>query len=48
MQQAGCKVQIFGKEFGQAEHYGHFDLLLGKNAAQEVFPVVAEWLEEYD
>lgn len=29
------------------EDYSHIDLVFGKNAAQEVFPHIVEWLEEH-
>jgi alpha-beta hydrolase superfamily lysophospholipase len=39
---------IFGKSAGQADHYGHFDLLLGKRAVEEVFPAIEAWLMQHD
>jgi hypothetical protein len=47
----GCprhRLVVFGKEAGQQEHYGHFDLLLGERAADEVFPEIANWLLRHD
>jgi hypothetical protein len=47
----GCQAHqlvVFGKETGQQEHYGHFDLLLGKRAAAEVFPEIEQWLLRHD
>lgn len=35
----------FGREAGHSADYGHTDLLIGRNAATEVFPVVSAWLE---
>lgn len=41
------KTLVFlGKAHGSAVDYGHGDLLLGKGAPAEVYPLVAEWLEE--
>ncbi len=37
-----CK--ILGKEYGTVEEYGHMDLVLGVRAAQEVFPLVSDWI----
>jgi len=33
------------KEIRILDGYGHVDLLLGKNAEQEVYPLVSEWLD---
>ena len=35
----------FGRGYGQADHYGHVDLVAGRRAPQEVYPVIASWLE---
>jgi pimeloyl-ACP methyl ester carboxylesterase len=35
----------FRRDAGHSADYGHTDLLVGKNAAAEVFPVVSAWLE---
>ncbi len=40
------ELLLLGKEFGEAEDYGHGDLLLGKHVEREVFPRVAAWLEK--
>ncbi|KAG2428704.1 hypothetical protein HXX76_011409 [Chlamydomonas incerta] len=29
-------------------HYGHFDILMGRNAEEEVFPLLSDWLDEQD
>jgi pimeloyl-ACP methyl ester carboxylesterase len=42
------QMVVFGKESGQRDHYGHFDLLLGKRAVEEVYPVIEEWLLQHD
>jgi len=46
--QARAAVRLFGPEHGEAEHYGHFDLLIGKRARTEVFPHIDAWLERHD
>ena len=38
------RMLVFGKSFGQPEHYGHFDLFTGLRADREVFPHLHEWL----
>jgi polyhydroxyalkanoate synthase subunit PhaC len=38
----------FGKEYGQKEHYGHMDLIMGKNVKTEVFPCIINFLEKHD
>ncbi len=45
---AASRVEIFGRAHGHAEEYGHFDLLVGKNAPDEVWPVIERWLEAHD
>ena len=42
------KFVVFGKEEGYRNDYGHVDLVLGKHAPQEVYPVVAEWMKKHD
>lgn len=42
------RMVVFGKASGQTDHYGHFDLLVGKRAAEEVFPVIEAWLVQHD
>lgn len=37
-------LTIFGKDFGCEEEYGHCDLIVGKNAAREVWPKILAWL----
>ncbi len=41
------KTMFFGKEYGHAQHYGHFDLLCGLRADEEVFPHILEWLKKH-
>ncbi len=38
-------LQIFGQQQGQAEEYGHWDLLIGRRATEETWPVLTDFLE---
>jgi polyhydroxyalkanoate synthase len=43
----GCKGKetfMLGKAYGHAEDYGHFDPLVGKNARQEAWPLMTDFL----
>jgi hypothetical protein len=40
-------TRIIGKVSGADEDYGHLDLVLGARAPEEVFPVIAEWIEQH-
>ncbi|MFC2170407.1 alpha/beta fold hydrolase [Calditrichota bacterium] len=42
------KTVFLGKQYGCEEYYGHADILLGKNAEQEVYPEILKWLEAHD
>lgn len=42
------KYEVFGKDQGQVDNYGHFDLLIGKRVESEVFPKISEWLISND
>ena len=37
-------LRIFGREHGDAQQYGHGDLIFGERAPEEVFPLIADWL----
>lgn len=37
---------VVGREYGQADDYGHFDLVLGVRAPREVWPRLGKWLAE--
>lgn len=39
-----AKVLRFGASYGHRAEYGHFDLLLGRHAPDEVWPEVLQWL----
>lgn len=41
---ARTRVVRLGRAHGQAEDYGHFDLIAGKRANLEVWPILAEFL----
>jgi len=41
-------VRIFGPRSRDSVAYGHFDLILGKKARAEVFPVIGRWLKQRD
>jgi pimeloyl-ACP methyl ester carboxylesterase len=38
------KLAMFGKPYGHAEDYGHFDLIVGKRAQSEVWPEISAFL----
>lgn len=38
------KLTMFGKPFGHEDDYGHFDLIMGKRAAAEVWPEITAFL----
>lgn len=42
------RFRVFSRESGCRTEYGHMDLVLGKNAPREVFPVIAQWMQEQD
>jgi poly(3-hydroxyalkanoate) synthetase len=39
-------IKIFGAASKDLEPYGHFDLVLGRKARLEIFPVISEWLKQ--
>ena len=39
-------IRIFSTQRGFSTDYGHCDLVLGKNSEKEVYPVIAQWLDE--
>ncbi len=41
-------LRVFGREHGEVDHYGHFDLLMGRRAKHEVYPHVDAWLDRHD
>jgi alpha-beta hydrolase superfamily lysophospholipase len=43
----GASFRAFGRAHGQREDYGHWDLIVGKNAFDEVWPDVLAWLEQH-
>ncbi|MFU8804949.1 MAG: alpha/beta hydrolase [Bradymonadaceae bacterium] len=40
-----ARVLVHGLDNGDADEYGHWDLILGCRAPQEVWPGIARWLE---
>ena len=40
-----ARALAFGREHGHATDYGHFDLIIGRQAPEEVWPELAGWLE---
>ena len=42
------RLAAFGRVHGHASHYGHFDLIIGRQARAEVWPTIEAWLEEHD
>ncbi len=41
-------LRIFGTRSKDSVTYGHIDLILGKRAREEVFPVIGRWLQQRD
>jgi len=41
-------LRIFGSRSKDPIKYGHFDLILGKKARKEVYPVIGKWLKRRD
>ena len=42
------RFRELGKRYGDKVDYGHIDLLIGRYAPQEVYPLIADYLEEMD
>jgi len=42
------KLVMFGKPYGHEDDYGHFDLIMGKRAAAEVWPEITAFLAAGD
>ncbi len=40
-----ARVHVRGKYQGDADHYGHWDLIIGRRAQREVWPSLAKWIE---
>jgi len=41
----GGEARVYGRDHGHHDEYGHWDLLLGRRAFEEVWPDIAGWLE---
>lgn len=44
----GTSLQVFGREQGQREDYGHDDLIMGRHASAETWPAIVDWLAQHD
>lgn len=42
------ELASFGLAFGQSDHYGHVDLVMGLRAPREVYPAIDRWLDRHD
>jgi len=42
------KMKTFGKEHGHSIDYGHGELVLSKNAYEEIYPDILAWLKKYN
>ncbi|MAC28282.1 MAG: hypothetical protein CMN31_16980 [Sandaracinus sp.] len=42
------ELTAFGEAHGHEDEYGHFDLVMGRRAAREVWPSVLEWCVDHD
>ncbi|MGE0614010.1 MAG: alpha/beta hydrolase [Bacteriovoracia bacterium] len=42
------QYKCYGIENGEPDHYGHFDLIIGKRAKDEVYPDILKWLADHD
>lgn len=43
----GRQLELFGKTYGHSAEYGHGDLIVGKQAHLEVYPVIRRFLEQH-
>ncbi len=48
MQTPDIRYREMGLRFGDRADYGHIDLLVGRHAPEEVFPLLLDFLEEVD
>ncbi|MGH7298331.1 MAG: alpha/beta fold hydrolase [Polyangiaceae bacterium] len=42
------ELRVFGDSHGHGDHYGHFDLVIGRRARSEVFPCIDAWIDAAD
>lgn len=42
------QIEIMGPANGQKNHYGHCDLVVGKEVESEVYPKILSWIERHD
>ncbi|MCB9538211.1 MAG: alpha/beta fold hydrolase [Myxococcales bacterium] len=45
---ADKRVEIVGRANGYRDDYGHIDLVMGRHAPDEVYPLLAEWILRHD
>jgi pimeloyl-ACP methyl ester carboxylesterase len=43
---AAKRLLVLGSETGLGSDYGHVDMVLGRHAPDEVFPLIADWLRD--
>jgi predicted alpha/beta hydrolase len=46
--QQNKKIQILGRAHGHRHDYGHIDMLTHRDAAQDVFPMVRDWMRQHE
>lgn len=49
-EQLGCdrkELVVAGRDNGFTEDYSHVDLIYGKNAREEIFPLITDWLRNH-
>ena len=42
------RIEVLSRANGYTHDYGHVDLVLGKSAPAEVFPLLEEWLAAHE
>ncbi len=42
------KFVVVGEDVGRGHHYGHADILIGKFASHDVYPLIIEWLTDHE
>ena len=48
LKSSDIRFRELGKRYGDRADYGHMDLLIGRYAPQEVYPLIGDYLEEMD
>jgi alpha-beta hydrolase superfamily lysophospholipase len=44
---ADKEFRVIGRDYGDRHNYSHADLILGRHAPDDVYPVIGEWLERH-